>query len=610
MTEAPKKKSGGRVKISAQDEDPTVWFGRKQKINGRSQIYVNEATDETDVLSLAIHSGISSDEELSTFMLLETTLGTLAAAAKSAMAHSSKISANPDGSIVTRYYTPTTPPPGMPDPRISYRPSPEDKPARWAVKGFLISIICSLLDDSQRLKIIARASSAGPEAAEGILNACPMMVTFRGQRRDLSSIPMSEIELAENEVMTTQGVLTRDVVSIRKMLHSNCERMLMLMSTKMRDIEGNAHAEQMLRVAQVAELEGTLDREIAARSHEISAFRAERAITQQQFRALMVFRDAESHARQHIISVFHEGIASMMWKVSQFRRFIIPPAVVESTPIIEASEVATVRQQLEDMKLEVARLKEDARSSVVPKPKTRRKTRDPDLHLATETEIKLAVKSRSTGNLSTPMSSPASTFSRRRAGSASILEEEKELDVARKLRSLSRSREQDICDVEAASEQLTDVIESLSSMMTKVELTIEDVATRRTMILNRMRSLSMHSRSIASIIRERPYLLNLARRMNHERRPIVQLPPLRAIINVAAGNLKALQHIETITLESMGGLFEVMSLAEAAASAESTPHEEVVIPAVRLEECKMSPPKLLTRATLRRHDVSRHSESE
>ena len=163
---------------------------------------------------------------------------------------------------------------------------------------------------------------------------------------------------------------------------------------------------------------------------------------------------------------------------------------------------------------------------------------------------------------------------------------------------------------EIASAELIEVIEALSTILTKAALTIEDIASRRRMTVNHMRSLTLHGRNITAIVQERPYLLSLARRMNQERSPIVNLGPMRSLINVALRNVQILQDIDKITIDSEGGSFTVMSLEEAAHIGRL--HDEAWIPPTDLIEepiipvpmlvprpREVSPPPTANRASLR-----------
>ncbi len=595
-------------------QEQSSWVIRKQKVNGRPGICVNEATNEVDILSLAIHSGISTDESLSEFMLRATTLDFL----ESAVTRSTKIEKNADGTIVTRYYTSGAEIPTKSDTRISYKQPVDDKTCRWAVPGHLVATICSLLDDTQRERVLVDQDEEIPVTSTSSVEGT--MVTFRGKRTSLFTIPMREIEAAEQEILTSHAIsLMRELICIRRIHHMNCEKGVMNLNAKMRDLEGSLRAEKMVRERETA----VLKTEITGRNLEIANVKIECDKLIGINHSRDVLQIEECMARQSLITTYNESVMDLEWRLVRcLTKHVIlrPPclAVVlqrEEVPVVAGIE--DLRQELEDSKLEIARLKNDARGKAVPKPKAHRKTKDPDIHLATETEIKNSVKThlslhgrRISGSAASVASSVGSAFAaraRKRVGtdvSTSELKEieEREIEAGRKLKTLSRLREQDLCNVESESEQLIEVIEALSSLLTRVTLTIEDVSSRKVTILNHMRSLALHSRGITSLVRERTYLVSLARQMNRERRPIVNLGSLRALINVASLNFKHLKEIESITLESIGGAVEVMSLEEAASTIlEDEPWEEVIT--VPNESSPYLQPKVLTRATLRRYDA-------
>lgn len=656
------------------------WFFRRTNINGRSRVYVNDATEETDVLSLAIHSGIATDEALTIFMQRPEILTSLATATTAVLAHTAKIVGNPDGIIVRRYYTTAdgAVEPISVDPRIGYQPAPDDRPARWAVRGFLVGHLCTLLDENQRTQILvdvgprvsasASADSDRPATSAGVISASgASMTTFRGQRRNLLDIPISEIEAAERDIQTTSSMtLARELIYIRRALHTNCEKAVVLMCGRVRDAEGVARAESILRIKDVSAVTSSRDQEIASlvssRAMDIAAITVSRDHGIESIRTRSILRADEEASRLNLVTEYLEGMIRMTWRLALFgikQRVVqvaaADTAAVELVAATGSSEetISRLKEELEDANLEIARLKDDSRGKLVPRPKVHHKPKNPDLRLATDAEIARGVKNflatSQCGKMGTPTSSVGGAMVRaRRRGNLPSFEassspmpgmtkstselgivEEREIDAARLLRSLSRLREKDLCDAEATSEQLSDVIEALSTILTRVSLTVDEVASRRSSILNHMRSLAMHSRGITSIIRERPYLLSLARRMNHERKPVVKLAPLRALINVAAANLKALKDVESITLESVGGAFTVMSLEEAVSSSRVAMLEEeawceasgadavIAVPdgdavsASRRSTPKIvntgnivvekSAPRPLTRTTLRRH---------
>lgn len=638
-------------------EFPPEWFGKTAKLIGRDKVRVNHATDEFDVLSLAIHNGIATDEDVSKFILNNAILTALATATKAALSHSKKNVGNSDGTIITRYYADSsTEPPEDPDSRVAYHPAPEEKPSRWAIRSFLVTTICALLDENQRARVLVGVDVRATDTGEtsGAVTSGSTMVTFKGQRRDLGSIPISEIEAAESDIMTSKAMnLMRELVCIRKMLQANCEKGIALLCAKVREAEGIACAEQMLRRKEVAEITASSDAEIAslkaARALDVTTTKAAHSRIIDVNRERNILWRSEDIARDNIATAYYEAVNNTLWKLTQqaLRQRVLPPAPVV-LPI--ASADLTIEQrltiELEDAKLEITRLKDDSRAKIVPKPKAHRKAKDPDLHMATETDIKNSVRAHiastfggiagQRGGIATPVSSVA-TRARKRAGlpeyglspssgapmtaSEIKLMEERELEAARELKRLSRLRELDLCNAESSSDQLVEVVEALSRLLTSVGATIDDVASRRTSILNHMRSLSMHSRSITSLIRDHPYLLSLARRMNHERRPVVVMAPMRALINVAATNLQAIKNVEAITLESVGGVYNVMSLEEAAASAAGRAEEAWVpdtavhvpfdhesaafsTPKIAPPVVDRSAPKLLTCATLHRHIVA------
>lgn len=603
------KKKGGRAKKEIQPgEDPTplptVWFGTKKKLNGRPQARINESTGEIDVLSLALHSGISSDEDLTAFMN-EDVLNELEEVMKTAAAHNKKVVVNENGTLITRYFTEDTQLPKVKDPRVDYKPS-LDKYPRWVVRTDLMLVLCCLLDDRQR-----QSCHQGTRSG--------YMVSFRGVRRDLPTIYLPEIESAEREVFISQSiVLTREILYIRKVLFKNAGETiqgLVAKNTGSEDALTRQQYEFNVKMDQYNKERGTMTAEIL----DLRASCARDLSTEKKF---SVLASEESLARIALHTECFENILHTTRRLATAlarQRIAAKPVVVAPEPRLP-DDIESLRTELEDARLEIARLKDDARGKAVPKPKAHRKFKDPDIHLATETDIKSSVRAHmsmggSSSRGGTPMSGISSVITRatRRVGvaapgSQSMAEirqkEEQEFEVARRLKTLSRSRELDLCNAESASEQLAEVIEALSSNLTRVSLTIDDVAIRRTAILNHMRSLAMNSRGIISIIRERPYLLSLARRMNHERRPVVQLNPLRALINVSAANLKALQEIEKITLESVGGTFDVMSLEEAAAAA--LQDDEEWMGETELEPPTMTPrpeAPLLYRSSPRGHQV-------
>lgn len=642
---AAKGKRKPRVKPSAPATD--AWFSRLMKVAGRTKVAVNDATEETDVLSLAIHSGISTDEAVGDFIKQPAVLARIASAFSSATTHNPSLAHNADGSIVTRYDNTDA----TFDPRIGVQPLPTAKgPARWAVRNYLVPTVCSLLDENERarslldveVRDVPMEGGRGVTLTADIVTSGSSMVTFRDQRRDLFSIPILDIEEAETDIMTTHKyILMRELICIRRMLHTNSERAVAVLSGKMREAEGTVRAEKELRVKDVAAIRSAKDKEIAditsAHAMEVATLTWSRECI--KARATVCLEEEASRRVQ--ISAYCDEVVRLASRMTglALRQRAQPAPLVVTTPasagdLVGDDELSRLKIELEDAKLEITRLKDDSRAKLVPKPKAHRKSKDPDLHLATETDIKNTVRAHmssaygsSGSRLGTPTSSVGSNVlqrARRRAGMPAAspesgsqmvspmelsMREAREVEAARQLKSLSRSREQDLCNAESASEQLAEVVESLSAFLTRVSLTIEDVSNRRTTVFTHLRALAMHSRGIASIIRERPHLLDLARRMNHERKPVVVLTPLRALINVASDHLKGLRLIESITLESVGGVYSAMSLEDAAALATAETLGDV---AWRTEEVPLTPvarpavmaasaaaPRILTRATLR-----------
>lgn len=639
--QAPPKKPVRRQKASKTEEsasgvEPTTWFGHKQKIQGRPNIFSNNDTNEVDILSISYHSGIMTDEDLTSFLMDERTLKTLDLANKSISARSKTPL---KAAVITRYYSSDSSLPEHQDPRILYTPSPPEMSSRWAIVGPLVPTICTILDNPHaREHQTARESPFGPSA---------IMVTFRSQRRDITSISSEELEIAEVEVMTTHSIsMMRDLINIKRVMIHNMDKTMLGLFSKLEAADAGVEGYKK-RIENHGDELSRIKREY---SQEISSIKAEneerRLVIRHRTNVMSTIISEEYASRLSDMNEYYDEMlgsarclaqANARTKIGTRERPVPLSSAIPDKPVDET--IASLTVQLEDAKLEINRLKDEVRAKAVPKPKVHSKFKDPDIQLATEADIKRSVKahlsehmmSRGGSLLGTPISSTCSKPKKKTAtfslplgstlSTAGVIDlrimEEKEVEAARNLKSISRLREQDLGNAELASEQLIEVVEALSSMLTRVSLTIEDVAMRRTSILNHMRSLSVHSRSIASMIRERPYLLSLARRMNRERRPMVNLTPLRALINVTVDNFKSLQHIESITLDSVGGAFEVISLDEAAeAGLQSIKEEESwsgVIPETVIsissdpQAASTSPGRVLTRATLRRHtmDISR-----
>lgn len=598
VTRASGKKKVGRPRTKPL---PTDWFGRDKKVGGRLHIS-NYGTNEIDVLSLAKASGITTDTELTKFMLRPEVIQTIASLHETAMRFSKKANQNPeDRTVVTRYYRRGEVPEfAKRIPIIRCEESPGE--VRWGIRAHLVVGLCNLLDRTQ----------IGVEGR-------PIMVSFREKRQDLNDITSQAIRDAENEVFVGRGTLAKDLLVIRAMLQANMERGMMEMMSTNRDLEGKLIAEKALRAEQISQKDLEIEALRVANKRTSDAEKAELAYIAANIGKIIDLNDEYHAGVRAIESDYLSHIVRMTWRLALAQSRTKPDIVSRSPERILVDDTTDLRRELEDAKLEIARLKDDVRAKAIPKPKVHKKPKDPDIHLATETDMKSSVKaylsSRSEG-FGTPISRTSTVASRARKATGvpepspiSMVErklaEERELEEARKLRTLSRLREEDLCYAEQGSEQLIDVIDALSSLLTKVNLTIEDVSTRKTDILNRMRSLALHGRSITAIIRERPYLLPLARRMNHERRPLVKLNSIRALVNVAETNLKTLREIENITLDSVGGTVDVMSLEEAAESAVPVTDEHVLVLAApdSTSRTSRSPGngEVLTKANLTKH---------
>lgn len=632
--------------VAATTEQPPVaaeWFGRTVKMIGRDKIRVNDSTDEADILSLAIHNSIATDEDVSKFVLNDRTLTALTSAAKSSLSRPSKkktpaTATTADDTVVTRYYNDANDLPEEPDPRVAYHPSPADKPCRWAIRNFLVPALCSLLDETQRSRALI-GIDIGPGGTDVLTTSGATMVTFRNQRRDLTSIPLSEIEAAEEEILSSKSVaLMRELVCIRKMLHANCEKGIGILCVKLREAEGNAHAEKMLRVKDIAAKDSEIASAKASRAFEISALLTSHSRLIETIKDRTQLNHLENDTRRELIMIYFDGCLTISRRLTVRLRQIVPSAVI--SPAVDylargGGGIGDQQQELEDARLEIKRLKDDLRTQLVPKPKAHRKVKDPDLHMATDAEIRNAVTDYLStlfgGNGKTPSVSSSSTVAARAnrqvvgVGSSLTVSlgeynhmKEREIIAARELKRLSRLREVDIGNAESSSDQLIEVVEALSRLLTTVSATVDDVSIRRTTILNHMRSMALHSRGITSLISEHPHLLSLAHRMNRERRALVTLTPMRAIINVANLIVKNLMEAEKITPHESS--FSVLSLEEAAEQhvwnlpMPPPPTEEDIPPPLPTGSSSIGgltppimsggKPTLLTQATLHRHTAA------